>query len=96
MYVSIAGNGASCHMTDNSANMNDVAPPPPGRESFMIGDGRRLMDNTFDSIYVVFDGYRNERRTLVDEFNAPGFSLLSLQAVQDSPCPATTMVHVCT
>lgn len=58
--------------------------PSPGHEVIAIGDKRRLNGDCVGSANVVFHGYTDERRTLVDVSYVPGlgFNLNTLHAVQ--------------
>ena len=40
--VWIADSGASCHMTHDRTIINNVSPPPPGRETITIGNRRKI------------------------------------------------------
>lgn len=53
-------------MTNNDAKIYDVRPPPPGRESIMVGDGRRLRVEHVGSIGMIFHGYTDEGHPLDD------------------------------
>lgn len=54
---SLGGDVWTCYVAHNNANMYDIIPTPPGRESTMIRDGRRLRVECVDSVDVIFHGY---------------------------------------
>ena len=80
----IADSGRSCHMTHDRTELYDLRPRSPGREIITIGDRRKLRVECAGNIYVIFDGYMDERITLTDisYVSGLGFDLYSLHAVQ--------------
>ena len=56
--VWIADSGASCHMTHDGTRMHNARPPPPGRETIMIGDRRRIKLEYVGNMDVIFHGKR--------------------------------------
>ena len=82
--VWIADSGASCHMTHDRTRMYNARPPPPGRETIMIGDRRRIKVEYIGNMDVIFHGKSDKRITFIDVAYVPdlGFNLYSLHAVQ--------------
>lgn len=80
----LTDSGASCYMTQNSANVYGLEPPPPGRKLITIGDRRMVRIEYVGDIGVLVYGYTDERITLVDVSYIPGlaFNTYSIQAVQ--------------
>ena len=79
-----ADSGASCHRKHDRARIYNVRPLPPGRETIMIGDRRRIRVEYIGNMDVIFRGKTDQRITLIDVAYVPdlGFNLYSLHAVQ--------------
>lgn len=61
-----------------------IRPPPPSRETIIIGHGYRLRVECIDSIDVTFHAYTDERHILFDVSDIPGlgFNMYSLHVIQ--------------
>ena len=64
--------------------MYNARPPPPGRETIMIGDRRRIKVEYIGNMDALFHGKSDQRITLIDVAYVLdlGFDLYSLHAVQ--------------
>ena len=64
--------------------MYNARPPPPGGETIMIGDRRRLNVEHIGNMDVIFHGKSDQRIALIDVAYVPdlGLNLYSLHAVQ--------------
>ena len=82
--VWIADSGASCHMTRDRTRGYNVRPTSPGRETFTIGDRRRIKVEYIGNMDVIFHRKSDQRITLIDVAYVPGlgFNLYSLHVVQ--------------
>ena len=82
--VWMADNGASCRMMHDKTRINNVRPPPPGRETITIEDRRRIRVEYIGNMDGIFQGKTDQKITLIDVVyvSGLGFNLYSLHAVQ--------------
>ena len=82
--VWIADSGVSCHIAHDRTILHNVRTPPPGCETIMIGDRRKIEVEYIGNMDVIFHGKTDQMVKLVDVAYVPGlgFNLYSLRAVQ--------------
>ena len=71
-------------MAQERTRLYNVRPPPPGCETIMIGDRRKIEVEYIGNMDVIFDGKTDQMIKLANVVYVPdlGFNLYSLRAVQ--------------